>query len=277
MGLLGGILHTSEALQWRYCHVEYLSKYPRQRRYFVTSDGANGPLVTYTDMSSIRVGHVEVPDLWVDIDTESSLTVQEVINLSGMLPRDGTPVNCYLTSGVVFDQPSVLPGQSVIIGTRPPSSGKRQMLIDPKVHYLTVRWDKRSGRSLTGSGILEDRGTLWVPGVGKGSDIRAVEISRRENSKGKVHAQGYRIRGDSMPYFRNDLVRVFSAGENKFLLFDPQNNDLSIPVTVVNKSYQKMRQRELSFGWKFVWTLRVLNFDSEQRRVLAKVEISHMQ
>lgn len=234
-------------------------------------------LHTSPDMTSIRVGHVEVPELWIDIDTDSSLTVQEVITLSGMMPRDGTPVNCYQTNGEIFDDSSVLPGQSVIIGTRPPSSGKRRMLIDPKLHYLTVRWDKRSGRSLTGSGILENGGTLWVPGVGKGSDIRAVEIFRRENSNGKVHAQGYRIRGDSVPYFRNDLVRVFSAGENKFLLFDPQNDCLSIPVTVVNKSYQKMRQRELALGWKFLWTLRVLNFDSEKRRVLAKVEGPHMQ
>jgi len=228
-------------------------------------------------VSSIRVGHVEIPELWVDIDTDSSLTVQEVITLSGMMPRDGTPVNCYLTTGEILDESRVLPGQSVIIGTHPPSIGKRKTIIDPKLHYLTVRWEKQTGRCLTGSGIIEDGSTLWVPDIGKGSDIRAVEISRCENYNGKVHALGYRIRGDSVPYFRNDLVRVFSSGENKFFLFDPQKSDLSIPVTVVNKSYRMMRRRELSYGRKFIWTLRVLNFDSEQRRVLAKVEFSHMQ
>ena len=115
-----------------------------------------------------------------------------------------------------------------------------------------------------------------MPGVRSGSDIRAVEITRRENSNGKVHAQGYRIRGDSVPYFRNDLVNIFSAGDNKFLLFDPRIGELSIPVTVISKSYQKMRQREFDSGWKFLWTVRILNFDSEQRRVLAEVEPSHM-
>jgi hypothetical protein len=227
-------------------------------------------------MSSIRVGHVEVPDLWVDIDTDSSLTVQEVINLSGMRPRDGTPVHCYLTSGEIFDDGEVPPGQSVVIGTRPPRVGRRRMLVDPKMHYLTVRWDKPAGSSLVGSGVIEDGCTLWVPGVRSGSDIRAVEIARGENSNGKVHAQGYRIRGDSVPYFRNDLVRVFSAGDNKFLLFDPRAGGLAIPVTVMNKSYQETRQRELDSGWKFLWTVRVLNFDSEQRRVLVEVEPSHM-
>jgi len=227
-------------------------------------------------MSSIRVGHVEVPDLWVDINTDSSLTVQEVITRSGMRPRDGTPVHCYLTSGEIFDDGEVPPGQSVVIGTRPPIVGRRRMLVDPKMHYLTIRWDKPAGSSLVGSGVIEDGCTLWVPGVRSGSDIRAVEITRRENSNGKVHAQGYRIRGDSVPYFRNDLVNIFSAGDNKFLLFDPRIGELSIPVTVISKSYQKMRQREFDSGWKFLWTVRILNFDSEQRRVLAEVEPSHM-
>ena len=228
-------------------------------------------------MSSIRVGHVEVPDLWVDIDTDSSLTVQEVISLSGMRPRDGTPVHCYLTTGEIFDDGDVPPGQSVVIGTRPPRVGRRRLQINPKMHCLTIRWDKAVGSSLVGSGLLQDGCTLWVPGVRSDSDIKAFEIARRENPNGKVHAQGYRVRGDSLPYFRNDLVRVFSAGENKFLLFDPQIGELAIPVTVINKSYRKMRQRELDSGWKFLWTLRVLNFDSEQRRVLAEVESSHMR
>ena len=227
-------------------------------------------------MSSIRVGHVEVPDLWVDIETDSSLTVQEVINLSGMRPRDGTSVNCYLTSGELFEDGVVLPGQSVVIGTHAPKVGRQRTLVDPKMHYLTVRWDKPAGSSLVGSGSIEDGCTLWVPGVRKGSDIRAVEITRRENLNGKVHVQGYRARGDSVPYFRNDLVRVFSAGDNKFLLFDPLTDGLSIPVTVISKSYRKTRQRELDSGWKFLWTVRVLNFDSEQRRVLVEVEPSHM-
>jgi hypothetical protein len=227
-------------------------------------------------MSSIMVGHVEVPDLWVDIDTDSSLTVQEVITLSGMRPRDGTPVQCYLTSGEIFDGEEVPPGQRVVIGTRAPRTGRRRMLVDPKMHYLTVRWDKPAGSSLVGSGAIEDGCTLWVPGVRSGSDIRAVEIARRENSNGKVHAQGYRARGDSVPYFHDDLVRVFSAGDNKFLLFDPRTGGLSIPVTVISKSYRETRQRELDSGWKFLWTVRVLNFDSEQRRVLVEVEPSHM-
>jgi hypothetical protein len=227
-------------------------------------------------MSSITVGHVEVPDLWVNIDTDSSLTVQEVITLSGMRPRDGTPVQCYLTSGEIFDGEEVPPGQRVVIGTRAPRTGRRRMLVDPKMHCLTVRWDRPVGSSLVGSGLLPDGSTLWVPGVRSGSDIRGVEIARSENLNGKVHAQGYRARRDPVPYLRNDLVRVFSAGDNKFLLFDPRVGELAIPVTVINKSYQKMRQRELDSGWKLLWTLRVLNFDSEQRRVLAEVEPSHM-
>jgi len=227
-------------------------------------------------MSSIVVGHVEVPDLWVDIDTDSSLTVQEVITLSGMRPRDGTPVQCYLTSGEIFDGEAVSPGQRVVIGTHPPKASTHHVPISPKMHYMSVRWDRAVGDSRIGSGNLDDGCTLWAPGVRRGSDIRAVEISRHENSNGKAHSQGYRVRGDSVPYFRGDLARVFSSGEGKFRLFDPETGELTIPVTVISSSYKDTRKRERDSGRRLYWTVRVLNFDSEQRRVLVEVEPSHM-
>ena len=223
----------------------------------------------------ITVGHVEVPDLWVDIPTDSSLTVQEVITLSGMRPRDGTPVQCYLTSGEIFAGVEVAPGQRLVVGTRPPMASTRHVQINPKMHYMTVRWDRAVGGSRVGSGILEDGCTLWVPGVRRGSDIRAVEVSRHENSNGKAHSQGYRVRRDSVPYFRGDLARVFSSGEGKFRLFDPETGELTVPVTVISSSYKDARGRERDSGRRLLWTVRVLNFDSDRRRVLVEVDALH--
>ena len=225
-------------------------------------------------MATITVGHVDVDGLWVEFQADSSLTAQEVIVRSGMKPRDGTLVDCYLTSGEIVAD-SVAPGQTVMVGTHPPRGGA--VAISPRLRHFEVKWAKEheseGGRRLvTGSGYIGGGCTMWVPGVSSVRKIRAVELMRVTNRNGKLHAKGHRVRWDPMPYYGNDIALVASSGVQQFRLFDPQTSDLTIPVTIVPESLERAKRAEAVLGSRFLWTIRVLNFDAERRRVLASVE-----
>ena len=228
-------------------------------------------------MSSIRVGHVEVPELWIEFETNSSLTAQEVIDRSGMKPRDGTRVDCYHISGELVAD-FISPGQTVMIGTHPPSEGF--IALSPIVRTFHIKWEKwlslgRGRGSVTGSGYIGDGCTLWVPGIRSGRKIRAVELIRSTNRNGKLHAKGHRIRWDLIPYYKNDIALVASSGNQRFRLFDPQTRELTIPVSIEQESFDGAKKVEAILGKRFLWAVRVLNFDSDGRRVLASVESSY--
>ena len=225
-------------------------------------------------MATITVGHVDVDGLWVEFQANSSLTAQEVIVRSGMKPRDGTRVDCYLTSGEIVAD-SVAPGQTVMVGTHPPKGGA--IAVSPIVRSFEVKWDKRhegeGGRRLvSGSGYIGGGCTMWVPGIKSGRKIRAVELMRTTNRNGKLHAKGHRIRWDPVPYYKNDIALVASSGHQRFRLFDPQTGELTIPVTIDQDSFDRAKRAEVVLGNRFLWTIKVLNFDAEGRRVLASVE-----
>ena len=101
----------------------------------------------------IRVGHVEVPDYWIDLHADTSMTVNDVISRSGMRPRDGSDVNCYLARDGVLVTGAVDPGQTVLVGASAPEV---KVPIDRRI---SRRWRMpRSRSSCSGS----TRSVAWI-------------------------------------------------------------------------------------------------------------------
>jgi len=235
----------------------------------------------------IRVGHVEVPEYWVDLHAVASMAVNDVITRSGMRPRDGSEVHCYLANDGSLVTEEVVPGQTVLVGTsapnlRVPISNR----ISPREHLFYVKWERKIGGEgmSIGSGWLGDGCTLWVPGM-EGSlasrHKRAVEITREVNANGKMHAQGYTFMNSDNPYVPGDLARITTSGEDAFRLYDPETSRLSIPVRIIHEdrsedgsrmSFRDARHKEIDCGTRFLWGIRILGFDTERRSVLAFVE-----
>ncbi len=245
----------------------------------VTGDSDAPTQRTRTHVGAITVGHVEVDGLWVEIPAEQSVSIEEVVSRSGLAPRDGTQVRCFFSSGRVVEGDRVLPGEKVLIGTRPPRRRASHVEVVPRTHdEVEIWWIKDidgSGRRFNGSGIVDGSCTLWVPGVIRGSTVRAVELTRSRHKNGKMHAQGYMIRTDAEPYSQGDLVLVTSSGESSMRLFDPLKSSLSIDVDIIPNSLDAARRLELERGSRPVWVLKISGFDPEGRRALASVERSY--
>ena len=211
-------------------------------------------------------------DLWIEIPSEETMSIEEVISRSGMSPRDGTVVRCFFVNGNPVPNGRVKPGEKVVIGTRPPLVAE----IEASLHEdVMMKWTHNldhSGNRFNGSGLLEGQCTIWVPGVTSGSHIRAVEISRHKNRNGKLHAQGYRVRSDEEPYHRGDLVLVGRNGEDSMKIFDPITGGNSIDVTIHQNSLDAAKRAEIEWGRRAIWTLKIANFDSARRIALASVE-----
>lgn len=114
-----------------------------------------------------------------------------------------------------------------------------------------------------------------------GSMRSAVELTREINSNGKMHAQGYTFRNNERPYVPGDLARITTSGSESFRLYDPETGELSIPVKIIDNnksrdvkrmSFKEAKHKEIDFGARFLWGIRVLSWDEERRRVLAFVE-----
>jgi hypothetical protein len=237
--------------------------------------------------TKIRVGHVEVPDYWVDLFADSSMTVNDVITRSGMKPRDGSPVNCYLAPEGALVTGDVDPGQTVLVGASAPNvKVPINRRISPREHLFYVKWERKIGSDgmSIGSGFLGDGCTLWVPGMeGRlaSRHKRAVEITREVNANGKMHAQGYTFLNSETPYMPGDLARITTSGEDAFRLYDPETGLLSIPVRIIHEdrsengdrmTFRAAKHKEVDYGPRFLWGIRILGFDTERRSALAFVE-----
>ena len=235
----------------------------------------------------IRVGHTDVPGYWVDVKTNTSMTTHDIISRSGMKPRDGSEINCYLANNGSIITETVNPGQTILVGSSPPDLRVPiNMRISPMEHSFYVKWEREVGCPgvVVGSGHLVDGCTLWVPGLeGRtmGSMRSAVELTREINSNGKMHAQGYTFRNNERPYVPGDLARITTSGNDSFRLYDPETGELSIPVKIIDEnnsrdgkrmSFREAKHKEIDFGTRFLWGIRILSWDEEHRRVLAFVE-----
>lgn len=82
----------------------------------------------------IKVGHVELDDYWVYVDSQSPVSEKDLIRMAGMLPRDGTMVRCFRGDGSVA-KGTISPGETVIVGSRPPPRGRIE---PPEIDWLHV-------------------------------------------------------------------------------------------------------------------------------------------
>jgi len=93
----------------------------------------------------IKVGHVELDDYWVYVDSQTPLAEKDLIRMAGMLPRDGTMVRCFRGDGSIA-KGTISPGETVIVGSRPPPKGRISRpppkgMIDPTLHQeLLPAW-----------------------------------------------------------------------------------------------------------------------------------------
>jgi len=240
-----------------------------------------------TAKGRIRVGHVEVPDYWVDLHANTSMTVNDIITRSGMKPRDGSDVNCYLAHDGAQITGLVDPGQTVLVGASAPNMKVPiSRRISPREHLFYVKWERKIGGDglSIGSGWVGEGCTLWVPGMeGRlaSRHKRAVEITREVNANGKMHAQGYTFLDSDTPYMPGDLARITTSGEGAFRLYDPETGRLSIPVRIIHEdrsedggrmTFRDAKIKEIDYGSRFLWGIRILGFDSESRVALAFVE-----
>jgi len=251
--------------------------------------------------ASIRVGHVEVEDYWIAVDANSPLPQEEVIRISGMSPRDGTPVRCFREDGnaVIGD---ISPGETVIIGSRPPPVARTRktaycpncqtsVALPPRegmgatckscssefnllrVHELSVMWSRQMGSKRSyGSGPIGRKSTIHIPGIGVGEAVTAIEVSRHSRVNGAIHATGYRIRSDDCPYTPGDIGIVQSEGENKLLLFDPKTGRASVQVTILPNSLEATRRAESQLGKRHLWVVKIQSFDAKRRTAIASVD-----
>jgi len=231
-----------------------------------------------TSKFQIRVGHVDVDDLWVDIDTNSSLTVQEVITKSGLKPRDGTPVHCYKLTGERLHKVRIIPGSTILIGARAPKIRITDSL-GPKAYIIRTKWERKTPSGVIGSATIKnDNCTIWIPGIGKERCIRVVELFRKENKLGKIHANGYRIRGNKVPYLEGDIVQIIHqehVEKRTYRLFDPLTEKLSIPVYIHKKSLNSALNQQRECGFRKLWAIEIVSFDLENRSATARVHLGN--
>ena len=82
----------------------------------------------------IKVGHVELDDYWVYVDSQTPVAEKDLIRMAGMLPRDGTMVRCFRGDGSIA-KGTISPGETVIVGSRPPPKGR---IDPPEIDWLHV-------------------------------------------------------------------------------------------------------------------------------------------
>ena len=251
--------------------------------------------------TAIRVGHVEVEDLWMDIETRNPMSEAEVILKSGMTPRDGSRVRCFRMDGTLVSG-DINPGTTVIIGSRTPSKHRIGRIANcPKcaeqvdvpddqnihatcpsclmefnilrMHHLKVLWSRQmDSKRMYGSGPIGKGQIIHIPGVKEDEVVTAIEVARHSRMNGTTHASGYRIRGPRVPYEPGDIGIVQSTGPSRLMLFDPDTQKASIEVRILENSLEATRREELERGKRHFWKIKVLSFDESDRTVIASVE-----
>lgn len=221
----------------------------------------------------IKVGHVDIKDLWIDVPVSSSLLPEELIIKSGMMPRDGSVVYCYNEYGNHVFQQSITSGDTILIGTKPPK--KKKITKNPKIRKLNINSiikfhnDKRCWSK----GIIHTNCTLWLPGDYENSNILTFELFRFPLNNDKIHSKGYRLHESTeVPYKNGDLVVVKSTGRDKLKLYDPVTNSLSIVVHIKDNSFISTKKITKEKGKRFLWTIKIDSFNSKDRSVYASVE-----
>ncbi len=197
---------------------------------------------------SIRVSHRENARASAEVLSEAPMSVSEVISMSGLAPRDGSPVHLYSNGRRLMVDDSVSPGQEVEIGT---CSLIESMVVS---HIST-----RAGRLFIGAGELPDGSIGHVPGARIGESVWVVRHIQHQSRKDSsiVHAQCHSFNLEGGPYRVGDLVRARPTpdGANS-LLFDPRTEEWSILLRVSVPENMDSEEVRESYGG-LLWTIRI--------------------
>jgi len=207
-----------------------------------------GAVLKANDSGRIRVSHRESSRVSADVLSDVPMSVSEVISMSGLAPRDGSPVHLYSNGSRLMVDDSVSPGQEVEIGT---CSLIESMVVS---HIST-----KAGRLFIGAGELPDGSIGHVPGARIGDSVWVVRHIQHQSRKdsGIIHAQCHSFNLEGLPYQVGDLVRARPTPDGlNSLLFDPRTEEWSILLRVSIPENMDGEEVRESYGG-LLWTIRV--------------------
>lgn len=201
-------------------------------------------------LSVITVTHRENPRVRTEVSSDDPLEVSEIISLSGLAPRDGSPVHLYSNGVRMMQSEYVNPGQVVEIGTC-------SLIENMVVSHISTK----AGKWSIGAGELPDGSIGHAPGARIGDSlwvVRHVQHRSRKDTR-VVHAQCHSFNLEGEPYSVGDLVRATPTpdGANS-LLFDPRTEEWSILLRVSipgNMDAEEVRERYRGL----LWTIRIVS------------------
>ncbi len=219
----------------------------------------SGAVLEPPKSQSITVTHRENPRVRTEVSSDTPLEVSEIISLSGLAPRDGSPVHLYSNGIRMMLSDSVKPGQVVEIGTC-------SLIENMVVSHISTK----AGRLSIGAGELPDGSIGHAPGARIGDSIWVVRHLQHRSRKDTsiVHAQCHSFNLEGDPYIVGDLVRATPTpdGANS-LLFDPRTEEWSILLRVsVPENMDAEEARERYKG--LLWTIRIVSTGDEHSGVL---------
>ena len=219
----------------------------------------SGAVLEPPKSQSITVTHRENPRVRTEVSSDTPLEVSEIISLSGLAPRDGSPVHLYSNGIRMMPSDSVNPGQVVEIGTC-------SLIENMVVSHISTK----AGRLSIGAGELPDGSIGHAPGARIGDSLWVVRHLQHRSRKDTsiVHAQCHSFNLEGNPYSVGDLVRATPTpdGANS-LLFDPRTEEWSILLRVSvpeNMDAEEVRERYKGL----LWTIRIVSIGNECSGVL---------
>ena len=206
---------------------------------------------------SIDVIHVNDPSNVIEVNTDVGISGSEVIQRSGLAPRDGSTVNLYLNDLRMRPDQIIEPGSTVHLDN--------ESIIEPIViDHISLN----TGRKRIGAGELPDGTIAHVPGSNVGEFhwvVRHIQ-SRSKRNHDLVHAQCHSFRVDDLPYRVGDLVRAQPSPDGvNALLFDPRTEEWSIHLSVcMPPNMDPGEVKELYRG--LLWTIKITSVNDSDNR-----------
>ena len=211
-----------------------------------------GAVLKSSPSMSIKVSHRENARARAEVLSETPMSVSAVISMSGLAPRDGSPVHLYSNGRRLMVDDAVSPGQEVEIGT---CSLIESMVVS---HIST-----KAGRLVIGAGELPDGSIGHVPGARIGDSVWVVRHIQHQSRKDTsiIHAQCHSFNLEGVPYQVGDMVRARPTPDGlNSLLFDPRTEEWSILLRVSTPQNMDVEEVKESYGG-LLWTIRIRSID----------------
>lgn len=167
-------------------------------------------IVTSWSNRSIKVPLMVAPDS----------IYSDLINISGLAARDGSPSHCLDESGRIIDGRKVREDQNVFIG------------VTPALDSVWIEKTVQKGR--VGVGILGDGTTAFIPGVFEGDFVWVYRIREwaRDGEK-RCNATRVRVKNDQ-PFEKGDLIYLKPRyGEKTHPIYNSASGLINYSLRVV--------------------------------------------